>query len=87
MRLSKVPLVLIDEDNLVNLKYLTNAYIEKMDGYPTKWRLYYYVNGTTVVDNQDNGPGLWIEYTTHKAAREALAALMTGADALLIEES
>lgn len=86
MRLSKVPLLVVEE-HLINLNLLVNAYVDETDDYPKRWLIRYFMDTAYTQEDSEGNHGATIEFRTRKAAVEALAKLASAADSLVIEES
>lgn len=88
MRLTRVPLLHLD-DHVINLNFLLNAYLESDDDdYPVKYGVRYFMDATAgCTDPEDGNPGVLIKCKTKKAAVEMLKFIATATDTVMIEES
>lgn len=85
MRLSKVPLVVI-QDHVINLNLLVNAYVDINGSYPTKYGIRYFTDSGYVAEDENGVPGNFISFPSKKAAIAGLARLAAATDTLLVEE-
>lgn len=85
MRLSKVPLVVVQE-HVINLNLLLNAYVEQYESYPAKYGIRYFMDSANVQEDEDGNQGALIRFSSKKAALAGLASIAAATDTLLVEE-
>jgi hypothetical protein len=85
MRLSKVPLVVV-QDHVINMNLLLNAYVDTYSSYPTKYGIRYFMDSATQPEDENGVPGSFIHFSSKKAAVAGLAALAAATDTLMVEE-
>lgn len=85
MRLSKVPLVIV-QDHVINLNLLLNAYLDQYESYPAKYGIRYFMDAANMQEDENGAQGALIKFSSKKAAVAALSALATATDTLVVEE-
>lgn len=79
-----MPLVVLGE-HVINLDFLTNAYIEREYG-SGKYLIRYFIDSTNGQEDDEGNPGKTVSFPNKKSAVAALQALATASDTLVIED-